>query len=477
MSAIDLGLGLVRLNPADNVYVSLANTAERQMGHKYACHQLEIGDFVLKYGVQIGEITEKVEPGEHVHTHNLRPLEGGSKRQFITLDSGALLPSTGSILYYKNPMTGKMATARNILIISAVACVNRVVSEIARRFDSNEYGSGSVNVIGLQHSFGCGHVAGSDDLDTLRRVIDGYSRNPNTFYCVVIGLGCEDNQVKEWGEFSEFDYYQIQDMTEERLVAEVEARIANKIVEFNKLNPILAGVEHLTVGLQCGGSDGLSSVTANLLLGYFSTALIDAGATVILSETPEVAGFEDFLVGLCRSEDGSRKLNSIFEDWVKRGNGAANPAPGNYSGGISNHFEKSIGSVLKFGFNEIVDVLEYAEQSKVHKGAVFMDSPGYDPCSVTGQISAGANAIIFTTGRGSNYTNSFLPVLKIGSNPDVSSKHSFIDVDAFSLLRDFETSESVNKLFHELVQKINCFGMDRSSRHSDFIPWIKGGVN
>jgi altronate hydrolase/galactarate dehydratase len=464
---------LIRLHPADNVLVSFSDLEPYQRGFKYAAKRLEKGTPVIKLGNEIGCLTSDVEQSELIHTHNIETgsIRSNKKTTNFSLD----LSVNDSVGLFKNPRIGRYATRKNLLIISTVSCVNRTVLEVAREFeDVNDL---YTRVIPITHNTGCGLVVGSEDHRCLQSTIYGYTINPNTFHVAIIGLGCEDNQFSSTDYPSDVHYYSVQELGEPELIRVVSDTIRTELRKVVEIKPENRSLGDICFALQCGGSDSFSGITANPLLGYTTSSLLKLGAAVILSETPEVRGFEECLLQLCKHVEDKEKLANIFREWDMRKIGTNNPAPGNFSGGISTNLEKSIGAIQKFGFNQLDQVLRFAEIPRANTGMIFMDSPGYDPCSISGQISSGATCLIFTTGRGSNYKNSFLPTIKIGSNTLMSKRHpGFIDVDAEELMASYSLAKAVSVLIEIIVESINIPKQDMII-HSDFVPWLQGGMN
>ena len=464
---------LIRLHPADNVLVSFSDFEAYQRGFKYAAKRLEKGAPIIKLGNEIGCLSSNVEQWELIHTHNIET--GSIRSNKISTDFSLDIPINDSVSLFKNPRVGRYATRKNILIISTVSCVNRTVLEIARVFE--DQGDKYTRVIPITHNTGCGLVVGSEDHRCLHRTIYGYTVNPNTFHVAIIGLGCEDNQFCATDYPSDVHYYSIQELGEPELIRVVSDTIRTELGNVVEIKPENRSLGDICFALQCGGSDSFSGITANPLLGYATSSLLKLGAAVILSETPEVRGFEECLIQLCKHVEDREKLTNIFGEWDTRKIGTNNPAPGNFRGGISTNLEKSIGAVQKFGFNQLDQVLRFAEIPRASKGMIFMDSPGYDPCSISGQIASGATCLIFTTGRGSNYKNSFLPTIKIGSNTPISKRHpGFIDIDAEALLANYSLEQAVTMLLEYIVSSINS-PKPSMIVHSDFVPWLQGGIN
>lgn len=461
----------IKLSANDNVLISLIEDEKFNRGFKYAEGDLQVGDPIIKYGNIIGNLSCNVNAMELVHVHNIETEKKTKNNNFDRLVSNATCNKT--VQLYFNERTGSFGTRKNILIVSSVACVNRVVEQISRAFEGQR--DCYTKVIAITHNGGCGLVVGGQDHEILKYTLNGYATNPNTFHMVLVGLGCEDNQFDS-GYSDLISYYKVQEFGETSLINSVVTEVNQKLNHLLLIDSVERPLSDVTFALQCGGSDAFSAITANPLVGYTTTALVSAGSTVILAETPEVRGFEAQLIELCKNQNDKYKLAEIFKRWDDDQLGFSNPAPGNFSGGISTYLEKSIGSILKFGFNEIDQVLNFGEKPKSRSRMCFMDSPGYDPCSITGQIASGATCVIFTTGRGSNYKNSYLPLVKVGSNTNIAERYpEFIDVDAEALLKNLSIDKATEELLNSVVTSINkC---DDSFIHSDFVPWTRGGIN
>lgn len=463
---------LVKLSENDNIAVCVKESDHFKLGQKYSISPLNKGSNITKYGNYIGTLSNDVKTNELINEDNLHILENINQKapEAFTTPTGIQIPK--ALLY---PNKNHFASKKCILIIATVSCVNRIVNQIA--FQLNQLPTHDTSIIPITHSSGCGHIADSIDITTLKRTINGYLRNPNCFRAIVIGLGCEDNHFDSESIPDNSVYLEVQKLTEKQLIFEAVNISSQWIEEISQINRIPTDISNLTFALQCGGSDGLSAITANPLLGYLTSLLLENGAKVILSESTEANGFENELAVLCKHDSDRKKLNEIFKFWKQSSTTKHNPAPGNYKGGISSSIEKSVGSIIKFGFNKIDEVLHYGEKSTIEKGMIFMDSPGYDPCSITGQIASGANVLLFSTGRGSNYINSMLPTIKIFSNSESSQRLSDIaDFDAQKYITEYGFNKSVAELLSVIVDKINNINQHEYI-HSDFVVWNVEGSN
>lgn len=475
---------LIKLNDVDNVYVSLTNSKKYKLGYKYASEDINKGQAIIKFGRIIGYANSKIKSDALVHVNNLlepKNQDNSKKIPKINNHNTNTLNIDEKIHLYPN-IENSWATKKCILVISNVSCVNDIIREITFKY-SGYKNFDETNIIPIIHNYGCGHVKGSKDIETIQNLIAGYIDNPNCFKYIKISLGCEDllhfkakeNKKKLLGKFT------VQNTSSKiDLISKVIQLIDTEKKKLDKLKRKKVSLSNLTVALQCGGSDGLSSITANPLLGKVSEILSQYKSKIIFSETPETIGLRAELLTRCKNKKLHSKLSKIFSEWEANENEKHNPAPGNIAGGISNIFEKSLGSVMKSGNLVINDVLNYGELvNKKNYGLFFADSPGYDPCSITGQISNGANLILFTTGRGSSYSNSFVPVIKVSSNTFIKNKVSdIIDFDAQFNIQKFGIESSAQKLIQLIINKFKKQKIQKKEFiNSDFVPWIKESSN
>ena len=457
------------------------------VGRKYAAENISQFETILKVGLPIASASTNLFTGQEINSTNTKSL---SLELFPKIFPNIEIQKENfSFMGYKNP-NGGYATRKNILIISTVSCVNSTVTRFRRYLESlitsGEIKINDIKILELKHSSGCGHVADEIDVKSISNLISGHIKNPNCFGCVIFSLGCEDNQYsppddikdKVWSLSKRQDF-----QSEEKEFSNIIESMKEKITSVNQISRERFPLSNLKIALQCGGSDGLSGITANPLVGALSDFFNFNGGTTVLAETPEISGCRDWIMSRIKSDKAKKKLINIFNYWDQKSpDFIANPAPGNFKGGILNIFEKSLGSALKGGFSEIKKVLNYGEfDNKKVKGLTFMDSPGYDPCSITGQVSSGANLIIFTTGRGSNYENEFVPTIKVASNKHISVFGSeYIDFDA----SDFANAEKRNKLLNSLVNQTLEIASGKKTKGEKlggvgeigFVPWQRGST-
>jgi altronate hydrolase len=435
----------IRLHQSDNVVVAPAGLARGKKipeedlicqegipeGHKVATEPIAKGETIRKYGQIIGVASRDIKAGEHVHTHNMEVLYYDRDYTFGTKARPTVQVPEKERATFQGIVRpdGGVATRNYIGVIASAKCSASVARFIAEAFDAEALASfpNVDGVVSVTHSSGCGLADHGEGIDYLQRTLGGWAHHPNFAGVVMVGLGCEINQVDDlMGKMHlepgpAFRALTIQDTggTKKTLQLGVEA-IQEMLLEANRVVRRPVPVSHLVVGLECGGSDALSGITANPALGMASDLVVRHGGTVILSETTEVYGAEQLLLDRAESEGVGQKLVKRirwWEEYTKR-NGIElnnNPSPGNKAGGLTTILEKSLGAVAKSGSTNLVEVYRYAEPVTA-KGLVFMDTPGYDMVSVTGKVAGGANIICFTTGRGSVYGSKPVPTIKLASN-------------------------------------------------------------
>jgi altronate hydrolase len=504
----------IRLNPADNIVVARADllpgTAlpDEQIaarghipaGHKVATRAIAKDEPVLRYGQIIGFATAAIAPGEHVHTHNCEIRDFARDYAYTTLAQ----PTQ----YFNEPATfqgivrgdGRVATRNYVGVLTSVNCSATAARYIAEAFRPNPVtGEGLLSafpnvdgVVALTHKTGCGMASEGDGMDVLRRTIAGYARHPNFAAVIVVGLGCEAAQIggimraQKLNESRLFQTMTIQETGgTKKTVAEGVARIRELLPELNTVKRETAPASHISIGLQCGGSDGYSGITANPALGAASDLLVRHGGTVILSESPETYGAEHLLTRRAVSREVGEKLVNVMKWWesytAKHGGTMDNnPSPGNKAGGITTILEKSLGAAAKAGSTNLVDVVGYAEPVTA-KGFVFMDTPGYDPVSATGQVAGGANMICFTTGRGSAYGCKPAPSLKLATNNALYKRMTDdMDINCGEIVEGNETVAQCGQRIFDLILDTASGKKTKSELlgygDDEFAPWQLGAV-
>ena len=462
--------------------------------HKVATHAIAKGAPVKRYNQVIGFASRDIAPGEHVHLHNL--AMGAFARDYAF---GADARPTD---YVDPPATfegivradGRIATRNYLGILSTVNCsatVSRAIADQVTRGALARYPNVD-GVVALTHGSGCGMDTQGDGMKLLRRTLAGYARHANFAGVLIVGLGCEANQISALLGASGLEEgplmrtFTIQDTGgTAKTVAYGVAQIEEMLPHANQVKRETVAASSIVVGLQCGGSDGYSGITANPALGAAVDLLVRHGGTAILSETPEIYGAEHLLTRRAVSRDVGEKLIARIKWWEayterEQGEMNNNPSPGNKAGGLTTILEKSLGAVAKGGTTNLVDVYEYAEPVTA-KGFVYMDTPGYDPVSATGQVAGGANLICFTTGRGSAYGCAPSPSLKLSTNTPLWVKQEEdIDLNAGEIADGTASVEETGRRLFDLMLATCSGERTKSERHgygqNEFVPWYVGAV-
>ena len=497
---------LIVLNQNDNVGVSQFIIPEKTkiagqdistidpipFGHKVCLKSINKGDPIIKYDQIIGFASKDIRAGEHVHSHNLEFRE--FKRDFKVTDKQNIIEEKADTFF--NGIlrdNGDVATRNYIGIVSTVNCSATVTKMIVEKIKYSNILKDYPNIDGIvpiTHSTGCGMNTVSEGMQIFQRTIDGFKNHPNFSHVFVIGLGCECAQVSLFDEslkkHNRIHFLTIQDEGgTKKIVEKVLSQIKNLLNEANAIKRSSQPVSHLTLALQCGGSDGYSGITANPALGVAADLLVKKGGSSILSETPEIYGAEHLLINRANSKETADKLIKRIEWWrhytsINDSTMDNNPAPGNKKGGLTTILEKSLGAVAKGGNSILQDVLNYAEPLK-NKGFNFMDSPGYDPVSVTGQVASGANVICFTTGRGSCFGCKPVPSLKLSTNTTMYEKMTEdMDINCGTIAEGKEKVEEVGHKIFELVVNTASGNKSKSEINGygdeEFNPWQVGVV-
>ncbi len=501
----------VRLNPEDNVVVvrteilagvdldtdGIETREHIPVGHKVATRRIGRGEPVLKYGQIIGFAAADIAPGEHVHTHNLamqdfgRDYAIGQHRQ----PTDHVPEAERATFQGYRRASGRAGTRNYIGVLTTVNCSATVARQIATQMTLSGELDAYPNVDGvvaLTHGTGCGMADSGDGFANLQRTVWGYARHPNFAGILLVGLGCEVNHVDflldaygiERGP--RFQVMNIQDVGGTRKTVEAGCGYIREMLPHAaaaRREP--CPVSELVVALQCGGSDAYSGITANPALGAAADLIVRHGGAAVLAETPEIYGAEHLLTRRAVSEDVAQKLISRihwWEDYTRRNGGTLdnNPSPGNKAGGLTTILEKSLGAAAKGGTTDLVEVYRYAEQVQA-RGFVFMDTPGYDPASVTGQIAGGSNVVCFTTGRGSVSGYKPVPCIKIATNSAMYERISEdMDVNCGTIL---DGAASVEEMGEEIFRQIVAVASGAHTKSEaqgfgdyEFVPWQIGAV-
>lgn len=463
--------------------------------HKLAVRDLPAGSAVHKYGQSIGRATVDIPAGAHVHTHNLgmdetaRTYEFGTARTVLPAPPGPARTFQGF-----RRANGRVGTRNYIGVLTSVNCSASTATMIADQFrgmalDAFPHVDG---VVALTHQSGCGLVPGSDGANTLVRTLRGYAQHPNFGGLLVLGLGCEMVPVQSLVDGLDLPSDTMVHTLTIQDTGGVRATVRAGVDLITQMLPVLdarrrapAPISELVLGLKCGGSDGYSGITANPALGYASDRLIASGGTSILAETPEVFGAEHLLTRRAVSEEVGRRLLDRIDWWqgyAQAGGGSldSNPSPGNKAGGLTTISEKSLGAVAKAGQADLSAVYEYAE-TVTERGLVFMDSPGYDPVSVTGMVAGGATVVCFTTGRGSVFGCRPTPSIKLATNTEMFERMSE-DMD-INCGRITDGTADIAEVGDEIFERIIAVASGEPTAseelgigQEEFVPWQRGAV-
>ncbi|MCK6453265.1 MAG: altronate dehydratase family protein [Alphaproteobacteria bacterium] len=501
----------IRLNPADNVVVARADLLDgvelpgervkcRQRipaGHKVATAAVAAGQPVRKFDQIIGFAKDAIRPGDHVHVHNVafqafeRDYAAGSDArptQYFTGDARATFEG------FVRP-NGRVGTRNYIGVLTSVNCSATVARYIADQFNRGDALQDHPTVDGVAafvHATGCGMAGSGDGYMNLQRTLWGYASHPNFASVVMVGLGCEVAQLSYLLDMygikpgPHFQVMTIQDSGGTRKSVERGvAQIREMLPDAARARRQTVSAEHIALALQCGGSDGYSGITANAALGAASDLVVRHGGTAILSETPEIYGAEHLLTRrAARPEVADRLIERIkwWEDYCRRNDGEMNnnPSPGNKAGGLTTILEKSLGAAAKGGTTNLTAVYKYAEPVK-EKGFVFMDTPGYDPCSATGQVAGGGNVICFTTGRGSVFGCKPAPSIKLATNtPMFERMEEDMDINCGDIVDSgvsiAEKGEEIFKLILDVASGKKSKSEQLGFGDNEFVPWQIGAT-
>lgn len=464
----------IQINPADTVVVALeplsAGTvldgfgltvqSDVPRGHKVALVAHAVGDRVIKYGGVIGQAIAPITPGEHVHAHNIKTTLGGVEDYtFDGVEPDPLAHTSANMPTFPGykRINGDVGIRNDLWIVPLVGCINGLARNAAKMFEKRGLLPEGSEVLVLEHPYGCSQLG--DDLDNTRNILRSLSVHPNAGGVLVMGLGCENNTRKLFQEGFEHPdprrlHYLITQEVDDELEAAMEAMEAlASVMAEDRREPV--GVDKLRVGLKCGGSDGLSGITANPLLGGFSDWLCAHGGSTVLTEVPEMFGAEQLLMARAASPEVFEeivKLINDFKDYFLRHEQPVyeNPSPGNKAGGISTLEEKSLGCTQKAGKALVQDVIRYADRIR-KPGLTLLEAPGNDGTAVTALAAAGCHLELFTTGRGTPL-GGIVPTMKIATNtPLAEKKPHWIDFNAGPIAEGQATVESLLPSFIDAI--------------------------
>ncbi len=482
----------IHLHSTDNVAIARVPVSEGMSvrgvvtrapipaGHKVALKTIDAGENIIRYGQLIGRAKIRIEPGDHVHTHNVAFEELTLAYDFPISEIPIPPPAADAPTFLGYARADGRAGTRNYIAIAAASnCAAHTAELIADSYRGETLPENVDGVVAFPHSEGCGHAIGPDTLQ-LQRTLAGVMDHPNVSSGLILGLGCEVNQIT---------HYKMMGMTLQssggtRATVEAARREVSRMIEraaSEKRAPVPAS--KIVLGLNCGGSDSFSGITSNPALGVCSDLLAQAGGSAVLAETTEIFGAEHLLIRRARNRQVAEKLLGFVKAYKKYLSGFGgsfddNPTPGNKAGGLTNILEKSLGAVAKAGTSPLNDAVDYAERVST-PGFVFMNTPGYDPVSLTGLAAGGANVIAFTTGRGSAIGFPTIPVIKIASNSNTFERmRDNMDVNAGRIADGDATVAEVGREIFDLLLRVASGHRTASERlgHHEFVPWRIGPV-
>lgn len=466
----------IHIHPSDNVVVAVTDLPTgtsilingqsillRQdipAGHKIALQDFDEGDRVLKYGDSIGHACQTILSGEWVSEKNIRTnLEGLQEYRYEPKHlSSPLAAETETFNGYRR-RNGKVGVRNELWVIPTVGCVNGIATQLVRMLQEETQGKGVDAIVAFTHNYGCSQLG--EDHENTRKILRNMVMHPNAGGVLIVGLGCENNQVSTFRELlGAYDPERVRLMETQQVGDELETgmqlmRELYVVASQDKRTAI--PMSELCIGLKCGGSDGFSGITANPLLGVFSDQLVAQGGTTVLTEVPEMFGAETILMNRCASKEVFDKTVRLINDFksyfiANKQPIYENPSPGNKAGGISTLEEKSLGCTQKAGSSVVRDVLSYAEQLQA-KGLNLLSAPGNDLVASTALAAAGCHLVLFTTGRGTPF-GTFVPTVKIATNSDLyNRKPNWIDFNAGTLLES-EPMTELSKRFASFIKAI-----------------------
>ena len=463
---------LLRITPMDNVAVALSPIAQGQIvscgdvqltaatdvpaGHKIALEDIPQNGHVIKYGFPIGYAKEDIRKGSHIHVHNLHTLLGGTLEYTWNPTNPKLEPAAPKSFPGFPRKNGEVGVRNELWIIPTVGCVNDIARGLER--DAQKFISGGLEAIyAFSHPYGCSQMG--EDQEHTRQMLANLAIHPNAGGVLVLGLGCENSGVEEIRKrMGDYDQNRVRFLICQQVEDEHAAAmqlIEELAVQMQKDVRVPCPASKLVIGLKCGGSDGFSGITANPVIGGFSDRLIAQGGTTILTEVPEMFGAETILMNRCTTEETFNKTVALINDFKGYFESHhqtiyENPSPGNKAGGISTLEDKALGCTQKSGFAPVNDVLKYAQ--RVHtQGLNLLSAPGNDLVASTALAAAGAQIILFSTGRGTPFACP-VPTVKISSNSGIAQKKAgWIDFNAGQLL---DSDKTLSQLADELMNLV-----------------------
>lgn len=468
----------IKIQPQDNVAVALQDLtagtvvevegqpielkADISRGHKFALNTIEQGKDIIKYGYSIGHSLQKIGIGEHIHTHNVKTnLSDINDYEYQPEFTALAVKKPDREVQIYRRKNGDVGIRNELWIVPTVGCVVGIANQIKKRFMQQNELSDIDGIFTFNHSYGCSQLG--DDHENTKIMLQNMVKHPNAGAVLVIGLGCENNQVDVFKEtLGEYDPSRVKFMISQHHDDEVETglELVQQLYEEMRQDKREPGkLSEVKFGLECGGSDGFSGITANPMLGNFSDYLITHGGTTVLTEVPEMFGAERILMSHCRNQETFQKTVDMVNDFktyfIKHNQPIyENPSPGNKAGGITTLEDKSLGCTQKAGHSQVVDVLKYGERLK-NKGLNLLSAPGNDAVATSALAGAGCHMVLFTTGRGTPY-GGFVPTMKIATNTELAQrKKNWIDFDAGRLVHNMTMEELLDDFIDLVVETVN----------------------
>jgi len=484
----NIAIARILVSPGQRIQIgdTSFNASETiQPGHKLAVSNIAAGDPVFRYGEVIGFARVAIPAGSHVHEHNLqfRAVDHAFDIEAPTPDPQRHTRTFRGFLRDD----GRVGTRNYIAVVAASNCAAHTVDLVERSFANEPLPANVDGVVAFPHGDGCASTIGPDTRQ-LQRTLEGVLDHPNVAAAIIIGLGCEVNQIDHYlgksdnGRAKSLIGFTLQESGgTSRSVGQARAHIEDLMARASAMTRTDVPASHLNLGLNCGGSDSFSGITANPALGYCCDSIVREGGTVVLAETTEIFGAEHILARRAKDKATARKLLDCvdsYKAYLRQFGGSFNdnPSPGNKKGGLTNIVEKSLGAIAKAGTSPLNDVVEYAERIR-SQGLVFMNTPGYDPASLAGLAAGGVNLIAFTTGRGSAIGFPSVPTLKISSNSDTFRRMpDNIDINAGPIADGSSTVEEVGQEIFEALLRVASGERTKAEvlGHHEFVPWKIG---
>lgn len=485
----------IKIHEGDNVLVALSDFSKGETiddiillediekGHKVAIKDIEVGEDIIKYGAPIGKATQKITKGTFIHTHNVSTkLDDVDEYMYEPLFEAVKTEIENQPVQIYRRKNGDVGIRNELWIVPTVGCINNTANRIVEIFKQRHSIDDIDGIFVFGHHYGCSQMG--DDLENTKVSLQGIVKHPNAGGVLVVGLGCENNQLTIFRDtLGDYDEERIKFLESQSVEDEIEEGILQleilyKLMKKDKRVP--GKISELKIGLECGGSDGLSGITANPLLGVFSDYMNYHGGTTVLTEVPEMFGAEHILMRRAKDEEIYHKIVELinnFKNYYKSHNQVIyeNPSPGNKKGGITTLEDKSLGCTQKAGLSKVVDVIRVGQQI-TEKGLNLLSAPGNDLVATTSLGIVGCHMVLFTTGRGTPF-GGFIPTVKISTNSEIAQKKKhWIDFDAGQLTGSITMNELLIQFIDYIVRVVNGEYTNNEKNNAREIAIFKSGV-